>query len=135
MVEPLLRNHKKAEQIKTKIGGVTTLEATATKLGKLVEVADSLRFGGGQNSIGFEPKVLGATFHAANRGKVITEPIEGTAGVYVVRVDNVSATPVADANVAEQRKQQYELSKQRGNSPLMALREAASITDNRTKHF
>lgn len=134
-VEPLLRNHKKAEQIKTKIGPVTTLEAAAAKLGKLVEVADSLRFGGGQSTIGFEPKVLGATFNPASRGKVITEPIEGTAGVYIVRVDNVTATAIADANVAEQRKQQYEKSKQSGSSPLMALREAASISDNRTKHF
>ncbi len=135
MVEPLLRNHKKAELIKTKTGPVTTLEAAAAKLGKQIEPADSLRFSGGQNTIGFEPKVLGATFCPANRGKVVTEPIEGTAGVYVIRVDNVSATAVADANVAEQRKQQYEMSKQRGNSPLAALREAASITDNRTKHF
>lgn len=135
MVEPLLRNHKKAELIKTKMGPVTTLEAVATKLAKPVEVADSLRFGGGQSTIGFEPKVLGAAFNPATRGKVITEPIEGTAGVYIVRVDNVTATAIADANVAEQRKQQYEMSKQRGNSPLMALREAASISDNRTKHF
>ncbi|MEO5562983.1 MAG: peptidylprolyl isomerase [Chitinophagaceae bacterium] len=144
MVEPILKNHKKAEQISKKIGNAASLEAAATALGgKQIETADSIRFQGAQASIiSYEPKVIGAAFNPANKGK-ISAPIEGTSGVYVVRVDNISATAVGDANVSEQRKlraQQVQMQNQQmlmqsqGQSPaLNALREAASITDNRTK--
>jgi peptidyl-prolyl cis-trans isomerase D len=56
-VEPVLRNKKKAEQIKQKIKGITTLEAAATALGQPVQVADSLRFNGTNAAFGFESKV------------------------------------------------------------------------------
>ena len=91
LVEPLLMNHKKAEIIQKKIGTITTLEAAATALGgKAIEIADSVRLTGSQTSIvASEPKVIGAAFNPANKGKVVPQAIEGTSGVYVVRVDNV----------------------------------------------
>ena len=137
MVEPLLRNHKKAEQIQKKIGGITTLEAAATALGgKTIESVDSLRMKGSQATIvSSEPKVIGAAFTPANKGKVVAQAIEGTSGVYVVRVNNVTATAVADANVAEQRKSQYQQAKMRGGYPQQVLMEAADIKDNRSKIY
>jgi len=137
LVEPLLRNHKKAEQIQKKIGGITTLEAAATALGgKTIESVDSLRMKGSQaNIVSSEPKVIGAAFNPANKGKVVTQVIEGTSGVYVVRVNNVTATAVADANVAEQRKSQYQQAKMRGGYPQQVLMEAADIKDNRSKIY
>ena len=53
----------------------------------------------------FEPRVIGAAFNTANSGKVVTEPIEGSEGVFAIKVDNVSATSVANANIEDQRKQ------------------------------
>ncbi len=138
MVEPLLRNHKKAEQISKKIGTITTLEAVASVLGgKQIETADSVHFSGMPPSplVGSEPKVVGAAFNPANRGKVVTQAIEGNSGVYVLKVNNVSATAVADANVAEQRKQRYEQMKMRGVGFAQALIEAADIKDNRSKFY
>jgi len=137
MVEPLLRNHKKAEQIQKKIGTITTLEAAATALGgKTIEPVDSLRMKGSQaNIVSSEPKVIGAAFNPANKGKVVNQVIEGTSGVYVVRVNNVTATAVADANVAEQRKSQYQQAKMRGGYPQQVLMEAAEIKDNRSKIY
>lgn len=137
MVEPILRNHKKAEQIRKKIGTISTLEAAATALGgKAVETVDSLRMSGSQsNIVSIEPRVIGAAFNPNNRGKVVPEAIEGRSAVYVVRVDNVAATAVADANVAEQRKTRYQEAKMRGSYPQGVLVQAADIKDSRSKIF
>lgn len=137
MVEPLLLNEKKAEVISSKIGKITTLEAVAGALNKTVEVADSLRFNGqGSSMLGFEPKVLGAAFNKANLNKVVTEPIPGTQGVYVIRVDNQMATPVSPANVEEERNMRYHQAKQQTRfQSLQALREAATIKDYRNKFY
>ncbi len=137
LVEPLLRNHKKAGLIQKKIGSITSLEAAATALGgKSIESVDSLRMSGSQSTIvSSEPKVMGAAFNPANKGKVVPEAIEGTSGVYVVKVNSVSATPVANANVAEQRRSKYEEAKMRGGYPQQVLIEAAEIKDNRREIF
>jgi len=142
-VEPLLRNKKKAEQIKQKIGKPTTLEAVATALGKQIETVDSLRMSGSSasTSFGYEPKIAGAAFNPANRGKVVSEALEGTQGVYVIRVDNVTATAVVGANVAEQRRGMYQQMKryiespQSPSYPMNALKKAATIKDSRATHF
>ncbi len=142
-VEPLLRNKKKAEQIKQKIGKPTTLEGVATLLGKQIETVDSLRMSGSSasTSFGYEPNIAGAAFNPANRGKVVPEALEGTQGVYVIRVENVTATAVVGANVAEQRKGMYQQMKQYIENPqspaypMNALKKAATIKDSRATHF
>lgn len=137
MVEPLLMNEKKAEIIKQKIGKITSLEAAASVLKKQVETADSLRFSGRANAaLGFEPKILGAAFNKANVNKVVPEAIAGTQGVYVMKVDNIAATPVANANVEEERKMRYMQSKQQASfQSLQALREDAKVKDYRNKFY
>lgn len=137
-IEPVLRNKKKAGQIKQKIGKISTLEAAATTLGQQVQVADSLRFNGRSNaSLGFEGRILGAAFNPLNKSKVVPEPLEGQAGVYVIRVDNISATPVELAGIEEQRKMMEMQAKQMMayRSPTLALRKAAKIKDNRAKFY
>ena len=139
-VEPMLRNKKKAELIKKQLGSISTLEAVSTSWGKPVEPADSVRmFGNSSRVIGYEPKVIGAAFNPNNRGKVVTETIEGLQSVFVVRVDNVTATALGDANVAEQRNNRYNAVKSRfqqlGAQIIGSLREAATIKDNRSKHY
>lgn len=132
MVEGLLRNQKKAEMLKKKVGTVTTLEAAAAALGgKPVEVADSLRMDATNAGLSGEKRVLGAAFRAENKGKVVNEAIEGSQGIYVVKVEDVVTTPLANANVVEQRKQLAEQQKQTFGNPLGALRKAATIKDKR----
>jgi peptidyl-prolyl cis-trans isomerase D len=139
LAEPLLKNKKVAEKLKQKIGTITTLEAAATALGgKPIETADSLRMTGARPPIlTRESKIIGAAFNPANRGKVVTEAIEGADGIYVIRVDNVTATPVPDANVAEQRKARYQQGKQQAmyQPTLKGLRDAAKIKDRRSDFF
>jgi peptidyl-prolyl cis-trans isomerase D len=139
MVEPVLRNLKKGEMLKQKIGKVTTLEAAAAALGgKAIEPVDSLRMITPRPSVvSSEPKVIGSAFNPANKGKVVPEVILGNSGVYVVRVDDVSATALGDANVAEQRKSRIQQLKMSGGGygPFQALRQAAEIKDNRSKFY
>lgn len=137
-VEPLLRNKKKAEQIIKELGAVTTVEAASAKWGRQIETVDSVRMGrGAGGALAAEAKLIGIAMNPANAGKVIPQAIEGQSGVYVVKVESVSATPVTDANVAEQRKQLYDMTKQQMmyNPPLEAIRQAANIKDNRARHF
>ena len=137
-VEPILRNKKKAELIENKIGKITTLEAAAAALNKKIETKDSLRM-----TTGFDNRVTGAAFNPANKGKVVPEPIEGSSGVFVVRVDSVTATSVDLANVPEQQKSMYANAKQsvdypdprNPNYPINVLRKAASVKDYRTKFY
>src|SRR5687767_770455 len=134
--EPVLRNKKKAEEIKKKIPTVTTLEDASTKLGAPIETVDSVRFSGNA-ALGYEYKIIGAAFNPANNGKVVPEPIEGTSGVYALRVDNVTATPVETANIEEQRKALQAQAKQAAmySQPSQTLRLAAKIKDRRSKFY
>ena len=137
VVEPVLRNEKKAEQIKQKIGKISTLEAASAAVAQPIQVADSLHFNGANAVFGYEGKVIGAVFNPANKGKVVPEAVEGQSGVYVLRVDNISTVPVPAANV----QQQQEMLKQQARqglmyrNPIQALQEAADIEDNRAKFF
>ncbi len=144
MVEGILRNQKKADILTKKVGNVTTLEAAATALGgKSIESADSVRIFNSQTVLSAEPKVIGASFNPANKGKVVPQVIPGQSGVYVVRVDDVAAAPVMEGSVAEQRASRYQqarmrlqqMASQRMDFNLNALKEAADIKDNRADLF
>lgn len=142
-VDPILRNKKKAELLIKKVGTVSTLEAAASALGgKTIETADSIRVSGSlSGSFGFEPRVTGAAFNPANKGKVVPAVIEGLSGVFVVRVNNVLSTPVMDGDVATQRNNRYLQAKQAyanqysPNNPISILRNAATIKDQRQKRY
>jgi peptidyl-prolyl cis-trans isomerase D len=137
IVEPILRNEKKAAQITQKLGKITTLDAAATAVSQPVQTADSLRFSGANAVFGFEGKVIGAVFNPANKGKLVPEAIKGQAGVYVLRVENINATPIDNANIELQRQMMQMQTRQAAmqRSPAEALKEAADIKDNRTDFY
>ena len=142
-IDPILRNKKKAALLRTRIGRVTTLEAAAAALGgKPIETADSVRINGSMSgTFGYEPRVTGAAFNPANTGKVVPEVIEGLGGVFVVRVDNLSTTPVMDGDLNTQRQTRYQQTKQgysnqySPNNPLSVLRSTATIKDKRYERY
>lgn len=140
-VEPVLRNQKKAAVLKQKIGKVSTLEAAAAALGgKQIEPIDSVRMNA-TASLGYEPKVSGAIFNPSNKGKVVPEMLEGVSGVYVVRVENVSATASLSGDIEQQRKMKYEQNKQyvagqqSPTNPLLVLKRTATIKDKRSNRY
>lgn len=138
-VEPLIRNHKKAEMAKQKFGKITTLEAAAAATGKTIETVDSVRVDGGPKSkdLAFEPRILGLIMNLNNQGKIIPEAIEGRGGVFVVKIENITATAVenADVNVQKQMLYQQEKQKQFQFDPIAALKNSATIRDYRSKFY
>ena len=108
-----------------------------------MQTVDSVRMSSrsGATALSFEPRITGAAFNPANKGKIVMEALEGNSGVYVIRVDEVSATPVTDANVVEQRKSLSAQGKQMMSNPqapgfpVNALRKAATITDKRSDRY
>jgi peptidyl-prolyl cis-trans isomerase D len=139
-IEPILRNRKKAQQIAKSIGNITTLEDVSARLKQPIQAADSVRLGGGGlNPIGYEARVIGAAFNPANKGKVVTQALEGQSGVYVIRVNSTGTTPVSVANIDEQRKMLETQTRQQVSSyqfsPVNTLRAAADIKDYRAKFY
>lgn len=137
-VEPILRNRKKAEQIKKKLGKISTFEAAASASGQPVQSVDSLRFNGERNpALGYELKVIGASFNTANQGKVVPEALEGQAGVYVLRVESIGSTPVQVGNLEDQRRTLQMQARQavQYRPPTEALKKTADIEDNRARFF
>jgi len=120
-------------------GKVTTLEAASLVTKQPIQIADSLRFTGGSNPVlGYEQKVIGASFNPNNKDKVIPEAIEGTSGVYVIRVDNISTIPVEAANIEEQRKTLQMQARQTmmyRSNPTEVLKKSANIKDYRAKFY
>ncbi len=139
--EAEVRTKKKAEILKKKVGTVTTLEDAITKFGgnKTIEPLDSLRMSG--SALAYEPKVIGAAFNPANKGKVVPEVLAGRQGVYVVKVEDQYASPVQPQDIEAIRQSRYQQVKQSlGNqyspaNPLSVLRKAATIKDKRSERY
>ncbi len=134
MVEPVLRNKKKAAEIIKKIGNANTLEAAAAVAGQQVQRADTVRFGDAFiPNLGNEPKVIGAAFNKETQSK-ISAPIEGQNGVFVLKVNQVGALPNLSGDVEQQRKVlQQQMKQYAGYGTTEALRKAATIKDTRRK--
>jgi len=136
-VEPILRRKKKAELLAQKLGSPASLDAAASASGQPVQHADSLRFASGFiPNVGQEPKVVGATFDKQLSGKAISPAIAGNAGLFFIKVDNVSAMSNPNADVQQQRFMQEQMERQvidRGLTETM--RKRADIKDYRSNFF
>lgn len=134
LVEFQIRNQKKAEVIKKKIGTANTLDAIASATDQSVLTADSVRFSSPFiPNVGQEPKVIGASFNKANQSAP-SAPIAGNGAVFVIKTDNISATSDGGVNVDEQRKAMMLQARQSAGFRAMdALRKAATVKDTRSK--
>jgi len=135
MIEPILRNQKKAEIISAKIGSAATLDAVASATSQPVSHVDSLQFSSPYiPNVGPEPKVVGYAFDKQLAGKPVSVPVGGNEGVYVLKVDNVSAKANYSVDVEQARQsmlQSQETLIQRGGTD--ALKKKAKIEDDRGK--
>ncbi len=137
VVEPILRNKKKAEQIIKKLGSPASLDAAATAGGQQIMHADSVLFSSPYiANVGQEPKVIGSAFNKDLAGKPASPPIPGNGGVYVIQVEKVSALSNPNADLQQQRFVQEQQQRQRISYGLVdALRKLATIEDDRGKFF
>ena len=139
MAELTVRNLKKAEEISKKLSAASTLDAAAAVYKVQVGAAgadSSITFVAQIiNGIGMEPKVLGAVFDKAYITK-ISEPIAGTNGVYVLKVNSIG-NKAADAPeiVSMLASEKTKAMVQTTYSFFESLKKAANIQDNRSKIY
>ena len=134
-IEPILRNQKKAEILAKKISTAISLETVASLAGQTVYTGDTVSFASPYiPNIGAEPKVIGAAFDKSLVGKPVSAPIPGNGGVFVIKVETVSAKASLDGGVDQFRQNQVQMQEsmiQRG--ALESLKKLANIKDNRSK--
>ena len=136
--EVLIRNKKKAEMIKAKLGTVTSLQDAATKYSKQVSTvgADSTITWNAQivTGIGIEPKVQGAAFNPEYATKV-SPVIEGNTGVYVIKVDGMAALATSPEEAAQRSAAKLTALRTKTNAWFESLRNQADVKDKRSKYF
>jgi peptidyl-prolyl cis-trans isomerase D len=138
MVEFLVRNEKKASQIISKIGAANSLEAVSKQVGQPVSQSDSVLF----NSpfipnVGQELKVVGASFNKQYQSKP-SDPIPGNGGVFVLKINNISAVSNPDFDAAQQQASMQQLLQRSISNPqglLDILKKTVKIEDNRAEFF
>lgn len=140
IVESTIRNLKKADEIKKKLNNPSSLEAAAKVYNQqvLTTGGDSTLTFDAQliNGVGNEPKVAGAAFNKAYQSKV-SPPIAGNTGVFVIKVNSVSAKAPTSPEMAEQQKSaeiNRALQSALGQS-FVSLKKMATIKDYRSKFF
>lgn len=132
-IEPILKNKKKGEKIKSKITG-TDLDFIATTFGQVKESAQNVTFGSATiPNAGQEPIVVSKIF-AANPGAT-TAPLIGTSGVFVARLN--SKTPAAtEGGAFGQKMQLTQGARMQVNFKLIeSLKKANKVEDNRFTFF
>jgi peptidyl-prolyl cis-trans isomerase D len=124
----------------TALGANPTLESAAAKYAKEIKLAgadSSITFKSQMiDSIGYEPKLIGATFNKANLNKVAA-PVAGKAGVFVFKVNGTGekATDPNEDKVQMRLQQTVALRNQAVSNWFEGLRKKATIKDNRSKFF
>jgi peptidyl-prolyl cis-trans isomerase D len=134
IVEPILKNQKKAEQIKSKIGNPASLDAVASSTSQPVAKTDSVSFASLYiPNAGREPLVVGASFDKQLAGKPVSNAITGNQGVFYIKVENVSAKSTA-GDVEQIRVNQMQQQRSMINyRAIEVLKKNVSIKDNRSK--
>ncbi len=141
LAENAIREEKKAAEIIKALGANPTLETAAAKYGKEIKTTaasdSSLTFKAQIiDSIGPEPKLIGAIFNKANLNKVAA-PVSGKAGVFVFKVNSIAdkAVDVNEDKVQNRLQQTAALRNMAVSNWFEGLRKKATIKDNRSKFF
>ncbi|MCL4482188.1 MAG: SurA N-terminal domain-containing protein [Bacteroidetes bacterium] len=132
-IELVLRNEKKAEQLKEKMAGKTDLNSLASSLGTTVGQAQDINFESYSiPGLGVEPAIAGAT--SVLEPGAVSKPIVGSNGVYVVKA--IAVNKGTDTDIANEKFQSnmalgYRVSIQ----AFDALRDNAGVVDKRAKFY
>jgi peptidyl-prolyl cis-trans isomerase D len=135
LIEPILRNQKKTEIISAKIGTATTLDVVSSTLAQPISNSDSLQFSSPYvPNVGLEQKVVGYSFDKQMIGKPVSLAVGGNEGVFILKVDNISAKANYSVDIEQARQsmlQSQESLIQRAGTD--ALKKKAKIEDDRGK--
>lgn len=132
-VLPILRNEKKAKIIREKMQG-STLEAVAQKAGASVTPALGVTFASPMiTGVGPEFKVVGTAFGlGANKTSKL---IDGQAGVFMIRTKNIEAAPALASPAAITARLNGQGRGGVDSRIAVALKDKATIEDNRATFY
>ena len=132
LVEPTLRNKKKAELVSKKAGSEKDLEKLASLLGGRVSTTDTVKFSDPfVPNLGNESKVIGAAFNKKNLS-TISGLIDGQNGLYFVKVNQFGTLSSSSVDIAGQKKAAEAQMKQfAAYGTLEFLKKSAKIVDKR----
>jgi len=132
-IEGILRDQKKALQIKQNFKG-NTIEEIAASAKTIVQPADSINFNYSMiPGIGNEPKLVGAAFNKAFLNKP-SAPISGNAGVFVISVKSQGAK-AASQDITNFEAELLNRTRSVVYRTNVALKKIAKIVDNRMKVY
>ncbi len=137
--EAIIRNNKKGEIIKKKIGNNPTLESTAAAYGKTIQIVGSdttITFNSQIiNGVGMESKLIGASFNKEYQTKA-SPLFEGTTGVFILKVNYIqNKTPETPEAASQRITSKISSIRSQTNGWYEGLRKQADIVDERSKHF
>jgi peptidyl-prolyl cis-trans isomerase D len=127
-----LREDKKVEMLTAQLAGKSLAEVAAmtdATQGEFTGLRSSLSY---EATIGYEPAVIGAL--PAVVAGVVSKPVRGYTGMYVLEVAAVNPTEEAD-EVGERVRLETAIRGTLPSSVMQALREGSDIVDNRAKFF
>lgn len=137
-IEPLVKREKKAEKIianvNSAMGATKDLYGLATKFNAVVDTLDYLTFSSYNfPNFGPEPEVIGALFTLQKN--VVSPPLKGTAGVFVINLDQV-VEPAATQNYNGIKTQMISYFKSRVSQEVYnAIKDKADVEDNRIFYY
>jgi peptidyl-prolyl cis-trans isomerase D len=135
VVENRYKRDKKAEQISAKLEEIrkkegNSVERIAIGMGTVAQTFASVNFGSGfLNNIGMEPKVSGFIF--GSKKKILSKPIHGNNGVFVVVVDSLTPMPKEAEQGPTHGNLRNQLKSRVAGEGLSARKELISIKDER----
>ena len=139
-LEGYLKREKKGQMLIEKGKGKGSLAEIAAIGATEVKNIDSLLYaGGGNDSLGYEPRVMGAAFNKNLMNK-LSPGIPGEQGVFFITVKNIIQPPAGPdkatpAMEMERKQQQQQLAGQLQGYIPQTLKKKAKITDNRSNFF
>ncbi|MEI6764191.1 MAG: peptidylprolyl isomerase [Bacteroidota bacterium] len=137
-IEPLVKREKKADKIianvNSAMGTTKDLYALGTKFSSVVDTLDYLTFTSYNfPNFGPEPEVIGTLFTLQKN--VVSPPIKGTAGVFVINLDQVIEPPAAQ-NYNGIKVQMASYFKSRVSQEVYnAIKDKSEIEDNRIFYY
>jgi len=136
-VEAEVKKHKKAEQIMAKLQTPASLDAAAKATNQPVLNAEGVSFATPFiASLGFEPRVAGASFNKKWGTATVSAPIEGNAGVYVIKVDSFQPSAQPAQDIASQQAAYEQGVKSMLDQQLFeVLKKKSDVKDTRGKFF
>ncbi|MDE5574641.1 MAG: hypothetical protein K2I87_02885, partial [Bacteroidales bacterium] len=133
--EQLVKQDKKAKELAKMLMGGNTLQELASSLDITIDTAFGMRMNS-YPMVGdaYEPKVVGQMC-GLEKG-VLSQPIQGNAGVYRTVADEILAAPADPVQISNMvRNMQMQYSQSANSMISSALENAAKIEDNREFYF